>query len=128
MNISEPIQTGIDVKGTVQPPSRLQSIEAGKTEKTQPDIPNKQLDPAEKDQEPKLSREETEELVEALEDLTTTIQTKLNFSINETTNDIVVKIIDKDTDTIIRQFPAEELLKLQEKMIDLAGFLFNTDA
>ncbi|MCG8633724.1 MAG: flagellar protein FlaG [Desulfobacterales bacterium] len=128
MNISEPLQTGLDVKGVSQPSPTVQSPEINKPEKIQSEVSPKKTEPTEKGSPPKLSREETEELVEALEDLATTIQTKLNFSINETTNDIVVKIIDKDTDTIIRQFPSEELLELQEKMIDLAGFLFNTDA
>ena len=76
----------------------------------------------------RLTRADVEEMVEALEELTQTLQTKLNFSINEGTNDIVVKVLDKDTDEVIKQFPPEELLELQEKMQDLTGFLFNADA
>lgn len=120
----------MDVKGVTPnpPPADIQTPELRKTEPVQPDTPAKKTDPAEETPVPKLSREETQEVVEALEDLAETIQTKLNFSINETTHDIVVKIIDKDTDTIIKQFPSEELLELQEKMIDLAGLLFDTEA
>ncbi len=122
MNISE---TGMDAKRVSQP-SVVQSP-ATKAPETIPEPSLKQLEATEESPAPKLSREETEELVATLEDLAETIQTKLNFSINETTNDIVVKIMDKDSDTIIKQFPSEELLELQEKMIDLTGFLFNTD-
>ena len=120
MNISETLHTGMD--------NVTQLTVTSKPEQIQAEATPKQSEKTEETLAPKLTREETEELVEALEDLAETIQTKLNFSINEPTNDIVVKIMDKDTDTIIKQFPAEELLELQEKMIDLAGFLFNTDA
>jgi flagellar protein FlaG len=129
MNISDTLNASLDVKSAVQPaPSPPPSQEAQPTEKKE--ASNQiGIDRHENDNEeslaPKLSMEETEELVEALEDLAKTIQTKLNFSINETTNDIVVKIIDKESETVIKQFPSEELLELQEKMIDLSGFLFN---
>ncbi len=78
--------------------------------------------------ETQLTREDVEEMVEALEEMTKTLQTKLNFSINESTNDVVVRVLDKDTEEVIKQFPPEELLELQEKMQDLTGFLFNADA
>ena len=123
MSISETQPTHMDVKGSTPKPPEITNADEAKE-------PENLVNPVEKSEEeakPKLSREETEELVEALSDLAETIQTKLNFSINETTNDIVVKIIDKDTDTVIRQFPSEELLELQEKMIDLSGFLFDAD-
>jgi flagellar protein FlaG len=127
MNISETSQTGMDVKNITPPPVE-QSTPISKPEQIKSDPTQRQTKNDEERLAPKLSREETEELVEALEDLAQTLQTKLNFSINEPTNDIVVKIMDKETETIIKQFPAEELLELQEKMIDLAGFLFDTDA
>ncbi len=72
-----------------------------------------------------ISREDVEEIVDALRDLTETLQTKLNFSVDEGTNDIVVKVIDRDTDTVIKQIPPESMLKLQEKMQDLTGFLLS---
>ncbi len=126
MNISETLQTGMDVKSVTQPSVEPPPV-TNKPEQIQTGPSQKQAEKTEEVPAPKLSREETEELVATLEDLAETIQTKLNFSINETTNDIVVKIMDKDTDTIIKQFPSEELLELQEKMIDLTGFLFNAD-
>jgi len=75
----------------------------------------------------KLTREDVEEMVEALEDFANTVQTRLNFSIDDDTEDVVVKIMDKETDEVIKQFPAEEILKLREKMQDLSGLLFSTN-
>ena len=75
----------------------------------------------------KLTREDVEDMVEALEDFANTVQTRLNFSIDDSTEDVVVKIMDKETDEVIKQFPAEEILKLREKMQDLSGLLFSTN-
>jgi len=75
----------------------------------------------------KLTKKDVEEMVEALEDFANTVQTRLNFTIDDGTEDVVVKIMDKETDEIIKQFPAEEILELREKMQDLSGFLFSTN-
>ncbi len=107
----------MDVSGVSQTPSveKLPDIQA--------------LNRAEKPVKPaQISRSDVEEMVEALKDLTETLQTSINFSVDEGTNDIVVKVIEKGTDKVIRQIPPEELLELQEKMQDLTGFLFDSNA
>jgi len=75
----------------------------------------------------KLSRKDVEDMVEAFEDFANTVQTRLNFTIDDGTEDVVVKIMDKETNEVIKQFPAEELLELREKMQDLSGLLFSTN-
>ena len=75
----------------------------------------------------RLTRQDVEEMVEALEEFANTVQTRLNFSIDDGTEDIVVKILDKETEEVIKQFPAEEILELREKMQDLSGLLFSTN-
>ncbi len=75
----------------------------------------------------KLTRKDVVDMVEALGEFANTVQTKLNFTIDDDTEDVVVKIMDKETDEVIKQFPAEELLELREKMQDLSGLLFTTD-
>ena len=37
--------------------------------------------------------------------LPTAVQTRLNFTIDDDTDDVVVKIMDKETDEVIKQFP-----------------------
>lgn len=75
-----------------------------------------------------MSTKEVEEVVESFQEMSETIQTKLSFSVDEENNEIVVKIFDKESEELIRQFPSEEMLSLQNKMTDLAGFLFDTKA
>ncbi|HCY85164.1 MAG TPA: flagellar biosynthesis protein FlaG [Desulfobacteraceae bacterium] len=127
MSVSESQTNTIDTRGPVRPTVPSPEINSPTSGESTDNALVKPVDKNEEGDGPKLSREETEELVETLEDLAETIQTKLNFSIHETTNDYVVKIMDKETDTVIKQFPSEELLELQEKMIDLTGFLFDAD-
>lgn len=73
----------------------------------------------------KPEAKEVMEVLESFQDLSETLRTKLNFSVHEEGNEIVVKVIDKETDQLIRQIPSEEMLELQDKMEDLAGFLFS---
>ena len=75
-----------------------------------------------------MSTEEVKEMVESFQEMSETIQTKLSFSVDEENNEIVVKIYDKESDELIRQFPSDEMLSLQDKMTDLAGFLFDQKA
>ncbi len=75
-----------------------------------------------------MTTEEVKEMVESFQMMSETIQTKLSFSVNEENNKIVVSIFDKESEELIRQFPSEEMLALQDKMSDLAGFLFDTKA
>ena len=72
-----------------------------------------------------MSAEEVKEMVESFQEMSETIQTKLSFSVDEENNEIVVKIFDKESEELIRQFPSDEMLSLQDKMSDLAGFLFD---
>ena len=72
-----------------------------------------------------MSTEEVKEMVESFQEMSETIQTKLSFSVDEENNEIVVKIFDKESEELLRQFPSDEMLSLQNKMSDLAGFLFD---
>ncbi len=103
---TEPVRTELD---TVQEPKPAQAQES-------------------EAQVQEITREDVEEMVDALKEMTATLQTKMDFSINEGTNSLVVKVLEQDTEKVIKQFPPEELLELQEKMQDLTGFLFSTDA
>ncbi len=104
VSVSDAIETG--VKTTITPLRPLQPSETKPRE---------------------ITREDVEATVDALKEMTATLQTKMDFSINEGTNSLVVKVVDQDTEKVIKQFPAEELLELQEKMQDLTGFLFTAD-
>ncbi|MCG8549255.1 MAG: flagellar protein FlaG [Desulfobacterales bacterium] len=107
--------------------SELKQAEAASADAKQADKQTSGQKSEESGNQVKLTRKDVEEMVEALEDFANTVQTRLNFSIDDDTEDVVVKIMDKETDEVIKQFPAEEILELRDKMQDLSGFLFSTN-
>jgi len=51
--------------------------------------------------------------------------TDLDFSIDKELNKIVVKVIDKETEEVVRQFPPEHILKMAKNFEKYGSFLFN---
>jgi len=74
-----------------------------------------------------MTTRDVKDVLDSFQDLSQTIQTKLNFAVHEENNKIVIKVIDKESNKLIRQFPSDEMLNLQDKMRDMAGFLFNAN-
>lgn len=51
------------------------------------------------------------------------IRTRCEFSVDEATKRISIKVIDKESNNIIREIPAEESLEMLAKIWELAGIL-----
>lgn len=49
----------------------------------------------------------------------------LQFSLHEATGRTMVKVINKDTDDLIREIPPEEILDLAAKLDEMVGVLFD---
>jgi flagellar protein FlaG len=54
-----------------------------------------------------------------------TFNKKLQFIVDQQTNQVIVKVIDKSTDKVIKVLPPEELQRLHRKLKETIGFLFN---
>jgi len=50
---------------------------------------------------------------------------KLQFRVNKETNRIVVKVIDANTDKVIREIPSEAIQRLQARILETVGLLFD---
>lgn len=50
-------------------------------------------------------------------------RTRCEFSYHEETKRVSIKVVDKDTQEVIREIPPEETLEMVEKMWELAGIL-----
>lgn len=65
-----------------------------------------------------------QDIQEAMSKLTShfqNIQRNLNFSVDEGSGRTVVKVIDADSQEVIRQFPTEEALALARRLRELSG-------
>lgn len=51
----------------------------------------------------------------------------VHFETDERSNGMVVKIVDRTNDEVIRQVPAEELLQLKAALDDLRGNIIDTE-
>lgn len=47
----------------------------------------------------------------------------IRFSIDQESKDIVVKVVDKKTGEVISQIPPEEMIRLKERIDEMAGLL-----
>lgn len=78
----------------------------------------------------KMSSEDLEKVMAEVQKRLDSIGGNLRLGLQQyrETNDIVVQVRDKNSDKVVKQFPSEELLKLQEKLNDLIGVLLDESA
>lgn len=65
-----------------------------------------------------------EQIKKAVEQLNKNMaHSEVKFGIHEATNRVTIKIVDKDTDELIKEFPPEKTLDMIAKAWELAGLL-----
>ncbi len=95
------------------PPKASEEIEV--TRRAKEDVP----DAKQKDVQP-------EELLSQIKELTEDGVYSVRFENDQDSNKLVVKVVDQQTDEVIRQIPSEELLNLTKSIDDLRGNLVHT--
>lgn len=66
-----------------------------------------------------------EKAVEYTNKLAKSLNRRLNFSVDKSTGELVVKVIDVDTDEVIRQIPPEEMLRLIARFDQTNALIFD---
>lgn len=79
------------------------------------------------DSEP-LARERLDSAVASISSFVQGVQRNLDFSIDESSGEVVVKVTDRDSGEVIRQLPSEEALRLSEQLESLRSLMFETRA
>jgi len=74
------------------------------------------------------SAEEMQSAVSKLNDHIQIVRRNLQFSIDEESGRTVVKVMDAETEEVIRQVPSEEALKLAKHLEEIKGLLFKAKA
>jgi flagellar protein FlaG len=70
----------------------------------------------------------TDVLKKKLDKIQTFFTGEARFEVNNEADMVVVKIIDKDSEEVIRQIPSEASVKLAKALNDLEGILFDEEA
>jgi flagellar protein FlaG len=74
---------------------------------------------------PEPKRDDLEKAVTDIQEFVQAAQRKLDFSIDDSTGRVVVKVIATDTGDVIRQIPSETALKLAQSLSDASSLLFD---
>lgn len=79
--------------------------------------------------------EDSEQIYEQVDNAVTSIQSfvqnirrDLNFSVDDSSGRVVVKVTDRASGDVIRQLPSEEALRLAESLEEVRSLLFKAEA
>lgn len=75
-----------------------------------------------------VSAEELDAAIERLNELMKDGQRSLNFSVDKDLDEVVIKVMDTETEELIRQIPNEEALKFAKNLEGVLGVIFNDRA
>lgn len=76
----------------------------------------------------KPSNEQLQDVVKAANDFIKPYNDSVQFSIDKDTGETVVKVIDKNTQEIIKQMPSEDMLAMAKALDQLKGLLVKQKA
>ena len=84
---------------------------------------NKEMNDTAEDIEQDL--EKVKKAVQELQQMSNFLDRKLQFNVNEELGRVVVKVIDSSTDKVIKEIPSAEVQKMQIRIKEVLGLLFD---
>lgn len=91
------------------------------------DTPMTQL-PSRSENVAQSDKQAVESAVASMQESTQAMQRNLDFSIDDSTGRMVVKVTDSASGEVIRQMPTEEALRLAESLDEMRSLLFKAQA
>ena len=86
------------------------------------------VDVEEQSKEHKADQGKLKAAVQEIEKFVQSVKRNLEFSIDEASGKVVVKVIASDSGEVVRQIPNEEILKLANSLNDASSLLFSAEA
>ena len=68
------------------------------------------------------------EVVSDLNNLARELHRELQFSVDDKSGETVIKVIDRETDEVVRQIPSEEVVRMRQRLQEAAGVIFQDSA
>jgi flagellar protein FlaG len=75
-----------------------------------------------------MQSEELKGAVDAINAFLKPVSSSIEFSIDEDSGKTIVKLMDKETNTVLRQYPTREALAIAKDIDKFQGMLVNTEA
>lgn len=105
----------------VQPPKAIESqVEAARKVANGPREQELQVQP--------VSAISVQEAVDEINKALHYMNERLEFSVHEATNRIMVRVLDRETEEVLREIPPEQILDLVAKLQELVGLLVDKRA
>ncbi len=108
-----------------RPPSVLQGTGPSRAKEVQTPPDGGRADRAE---EAWPDRQQLDAEVSGVNDLVHELQRELHFAVDEYSGETVIKVVDSATDKVVRQIPAEDIVRLRQRLEEAAGALFQDSA
>ena len=67
-------------------------------------------------------------IVDRLNHLIGALDSRVSFEVNETLDRTIIQVIDNESGEVVRQIPAEVMLRLLERMVEMIGFMVDKEA
>jgi flagellar protein FlaG len=74
------------------------------------------------------TRQPLNEVVSELNDLVRDLHRELQFSVDDESGETMIKVVDSQTDEVVRQIPSEEVVRLRQRLEEAAGVIFRDSA
>ena len=122
-------QDGITLNPGTDQPVNIQPSSNQKVQKSsQPVISETPQEEAAVSIRRKLDPEFLEKVTEELNENFRIFNTAINFSIDETSGNTVIKILDRETEKVVREIPPEQLLELASRLAEIIGRIVDETA
>lgn len=108
-------------------PSAVQPTDEVQTDKLATEAAMKMNDSEQQDK-GLMTSEQLEKVAQKLQDFVGEMNKGLEFSVDKDSGRDVIKVIDKNSGDLIKQYPTEEVLDLVAKLSEATGNFINTDA
>jgi len=115
------VQTVIQQTQGVQVSAKNETVESQPRDKVE-SVAVSPVEPKEQDS-PQVLLEELQEKVAQLNDHMQNLNRSLKFTVDEQSGETVVRVIDAETDKLVRQIPAQEVLDVRNAIEKYRGIL-----
>ena len=69
-----------------------------------------------------------DDVVSELNNLVRELHRELQFSVDDKSGETVIKVVDRETDEVVRQIPSEDVVRLRQRLQEAAGVIFQDSA
>jgi len=109
-------------------PTKLSNVSAVDTQVVSKVIAKSEMKPSDVNQTSQVTRETIAHAAQQIQSFVQSMGRNLNFYIDQTTGYHVVRVVNPETNEVVRQLPSEELLKIAQNMASLKNALVSQRA